>query len=791
MGKTTLIRQFGSRARYADRCHLVDLSAASDPATSLRAIASALNIDDVEMLDEVLSNWPELILILDNAESSLDGVRTVVQQWHQRGHALRILVTSRQPLLLTGEQQLWLEPLSSPDAIALFEERLRRYDRTLGAAEQAQLPALVEMLDCLPLAIEMAAARCRLLGVERLRERLQEPLKVLRSGARDVPARHRSLRAALMLSWESLTLPQQRLLQQCAVFSSRFSADAIEALFGDEGLWLVESLVEASLLRMDSTSSTPRFSAYIAVSELALESADPAMLQESRRRHLGWLAEQGGALQPGQFPDLPDHPRLLQERESAFAAVRFAMEQGHLRDGARILMWLTPTMLQSNHPRRIHQLLEDFSACSGELDDRYRLWLDCLRLRSLGQTDRNEPLLEWQDLAHRAERQGWPELAALALVEVAHLHRIRLHLADVTGYLHRARALIADPQQHPQFVSMRLRMEEGLLDFWRHQWPEGWPKLLSALSQARDAGGLLWFQIQLFIQLGWYAHMEERDAEAESWFEQALSPLRAYGIQRARYQVLGTLGILRISQDRQHEAIALLSEAMDYFQQTGSLDKTRRIPIELGQALIQIGEHERARKILGAHIQKLRAAEQFPQLFWAVHELACLDAKEGNLRTAQRSLLAYRPFFEHIQNPNAQWMCDLTLGCIALKQNQPARARSRFETALTASAEANRDPDGQRLHLDVLMQSCQPEVDCSSIASFEKRFQEIQPDVVMQVYVLTALGQLDLRCDNHTRAALRLSEAERLSGHHHNGVHWFEIRRLHEGLAATTMKPSP
>ena len=187
----------------------------------------------------------ELLLLLDNFEHLLDAAPAVARLLAS-STSLRVLVTSRAPLRVSGEREYRLEPLPAGDASALFVERARAVGKEL--APDSTVESICRRLDGLPLAIELAAARTKLLGVEVLLERLDSALPLLTGGARDAPERQRTLRATIEWSYDLLDAASRQPFARLAVFAGSFQLAAAEEVC-DAELDALAALVDLSLLK--------------------------------------------------------------------------------------------------------------------------------------------------------------------------------------------------------------------------------------------------------------------------------------------------------------------------------------------------------------------------------------------------------------------------------------------------------------------------------------------------------------------------------------------------------------
>ena len=248
--------------------------------------------------------------MLDGFEHIIDAA-PLVAALVARTTRLTILVTSRETLHLTGERVFEVPPLAVPtwsdgveaarssDSVQLFADRAVAAGATLPL-DDAQVRTIAEIcqrLDGLPLAIELAAPRMRMLDVDELMRRLDTGLATLTGGARDLPPRQRALRSTIAWSYDLLDEPDQRLFARLGVFAGGFALDAAEAICADERVPSVfdgiSSLVDKALLRPDhSLHGQPRF----AMRQVIREYADDRLAaagerDQMRRRHAGFYRQ--------------------------------------------------------------------------------------------------------------------------------------------------------------------------------------------------------------------------------------------------------------------------------------------------------------------------------------------------------------------------------------------------------------------------------------------------------------------------------------------------------------------
>ena len=237
---------------FDDGAWFVALETVREPDGVIAAVAWSLDVpetDSASPLDGLISHLADrdTLLVLDNFEQVLPAAAQVAALL-RACPGVTVLVTSRAALRLRWEHVFSVPALVVPDAghqtpdviaeapsVALFVQRAQtvRPDRGLTEANAAEIASICALLDGLPLAIELAAARTRLLTTREIRDRLDHRLRLLTSGGPDVPDRHRTLRAALAWSYELLDPAEQRLLRRLAVFVGGCALAAAEAVCGD------------------------------------------------------------------------------------------------------------------------------------------------------------------------------------------------------------------------------------------------------------------------------------------------------------------------------------------------------------------------------------------------------------------------------------------------------------------------------------------------------------------------------------------------------------------------------
>jgi len=360
LGKTALALAAADalRLQWSDGAWVVELANVADPAQVASAVAQALRITmkgDRPALDELagILESQTLLLVLDNCEHLVDAAGELVEATLRRAPGVRILATSQELLNVPGEALYKLKPLAVPEpgeldradqysAFRLFTERARAADPhlDLSPGNTEAVADICRRLDGLPLAIELAAARVRLLGVQGVRDRLGERFKVLTAGARTAMRRHQTLLASIDWSHGLLAPGEQRVLRRLGVFVGGFSMELAQDIASDEGqdAWEVidalGTLVDRSLVSVEA-GEPPRYRLLETTRAYALEklaaAGETAQLIERHARAVERLFARAEAERYGESGSLGMHPflrRLVPELDNLRAALGWAAADG-------------------------------------------------------------------------------------------------------------------------------------------------------------------------------------------------------------------------------------------------------------------------------------------------------------------------------------------------------------------------------------------------------------------------------------------------------------------------------
>jgi predicted ATPase/class 3 adenylate cyclase len=354
-GKTRLALQAASELqdRYLGGVWFVDLTALADATLVQPTVAAALGVRAepgrplLEPIAECLRPEPTL-LVLDNCEHLVPACAQLAHALLQGATGLRILATSRELLGVTGETVYPVASLSAPDersphspealshyeAVRLFLERAADVSPSFSLT-QANAGAVAEVcrqLEGIPLAIELAAARLKVLSVEQIAARLSNRFQLLTGGSRTAAPRHQTLRAALDWGYDLLSEPERALLRQLSVFVGGFWLEAVEAVCGEEVLDLLSALAEKSLVLVEEQAGAARYRMLETIRQYARErlAEDGGAARSTAERHARYYLKSSRAC--AARVRTPDEAAAMERWVRELDNLRAAMDWAHWSD---------------------------------------------------------------------------------------------------------------------------------------------------------------------------------------------------------------------------------------------------------------------------------------------------------------------------------------------------------------------------------------------------------------------------------------------------------------------------
>jgi len=682
VGKTRLALQIASEVqeRFPDGICFIELSPIQDADLVLPAIVQALGLQGsstrapLDLLRAALfeQHW---LLVLDNFESVIASAPQLVELLAACPR-LTLLVTSRERLHVRGEREFPVLPLALPDpqhlpeseilthygAVALFLERAREIQPTfaLTPGTAPLIAAICVRLDGLPLALELAAARLKLLSLSALLERLSHRLDVLTGGPRDVPARQHTLRDTLAWSYDLLSVEEQQLFRRLAVFVGGLTLEAGEAAHGALGgeraqvLDGVTSLLDKHLLRQAEQDRLEQGDRRLLMLETIREYGWERLvtsgeLEEARQAHAAYylqLAQEAEAhlfgAEQGQWFD-----RLERESDNLRAALSWVMEQagseqagqkgettlrlagalvrywavrGSLSEG---LAWLERALAVAAHVPALPRIKALSGAAwlaffLGDGERAEALCEECLYLyRAARETREAHELaaallwLGWLPLRHGNDDQVrflLEEGRALASTRgdrgnLAYLLHF-LGMAAISRQNYReARSLLEESQQYYRQMENQQDLVWsflylGQVCFAQDDAVRAVTLVEEGLAQARAVHYQVGAACSLYL-LGRFALAQGDAARAQSWLEESLTIFEAFGLQSNVAQVLSWLAGTALARGELDKAAMLCENSLARFRQMSDQDSMALCLREWGCLLARRGERAWAAQLWG------------------------------------------------------------------------------------------------------------------------------------------------------------------------------------------------
>jgi len=617
VGKTRLVLEAARRLGpgFADGARFVELASVSAADLVAPAIAAGLGLNtSAGQLTADLESYlrgRRLLLALDNFEQVL-GAAPLLTELLGAAPGLVVLVTSRAVLRLSGEHEFAVPPLPVPAAgaapdpealgryasVRLFAERARAaapgFELTSGNA--AAVAEICRRLDGLPLAIELAAARVRVLPPQALAGRLGQRFSLLTGGARDLPARQQTLRNTLDWSFGLLPAGEQALFARLGVFAGSFSLPAAEAVGAgcpDEGhapgpgqvMDTLDSLVDNSLVRAETRGGEARFSLLETIREYALErlrAGGDWVLAHDRHAAYFLASAQPTAADledPGQLAWLD---RLETEHDNLSATLSWLVDHGPLEQAVNLIVVTWRFWWLRGHGAELARPGDDIVAGSGDLApyQHANALLDVgFILIVNGDPGRARQLFEQSlPLYREAHEKLGVMLHATALAVLGHLAVMRRDFADASKLLEQAQALVQEPRddeltgfdrlQHLLAVAYvdnflgEIRLSQGDLDAAAQLFTDG----LAVGRRAQDRFPLL----ISFYDLALARQAQGALADAAGHLQEGLALAAEAGDETSAAYYLEVLAGIAGQQDNPQRAVRLLAAARSILDASGS-----------------------------------------------------------------------------------------------------------------------------------------------------------------------------------------------------------------------------
>jgi len=646
----------------------VDLTEASDADAVASAVARTLGLGVVgggatlqSAIGAALAGRGRSLVVLDAAEGGVAPLGRALAEWLGAAPDVRWIVTSRVRVGIEGEAVLDLPPLATtsssgaPDAVWLFVDRARgaTADLVLDERTSRDILELVRRLDGLPLAIELAAARTRVLTPAQLLDQESRRFDLLGSSGQHPDPRHATLRAAIDASWELLEPWQKHALAQASVFAGGFDLDAAEAVVDLSAyagahtvLEALQALRDRSLLTATTSTDDPgrlRFSMYGSLRERARERLlDLGGRDDAVLRHARHYAAVGGAW--AERYDAAGSREamawLVRETDNLLVAHRRMSSRGAA--GAELALGtalaLDPVLAAVGPGTLRVGLLDAALAAAGEATCDHGLRGRALQARAdahrlLGHV--NEATSDAQAALELATRHGDRPAVGRILRDVATLALMQGKLVEGKALLDRACAIDRETgQRREEGRALGLlggvSALEGRLDV-------AWSTLERAIAVHREVSDLRW-EATNTGNLAVVAHDAGRLAEARMQCDRALTLCREAGNRRLEAEVLGLRAAVAHEEGRIDEARELYAHSLAMHGEVGNRRAEGALLGYQGMLLAEVDDFEGARATYGRALTVLRQCRDRPTEALVLGALAAVEARDGCIASARAAL---------------------------------------------------------------------------------------------------------------------------------------------------------
>ena len=678
-GKTRLALELArtSLGDFPDGVWLVELEAVTDPALVPQTLAAALGIGEStslgvtrettrpltgKLFDYLINK--DLLVVLDNCEHLIEACAQVIDRTLRASAGTRFLVTSRERLGVRGEALLAVPPLGVPEpreqdlgpiarseAVQLFTDRATDVQRSfvLDAGNAPSVARICRRLDGIPLAIELAAARARVLPPAQIAARLDDCFGLLTSGSRGTLPRHQTLRAAIDWSYRLLAGPEQELFGRLSVFAGGFSLEAAEAVCADQGAGpagVLESGVLESLSRLvdqslvspenqDQEHGQARFRMLETLRRYAgqrlEESGTAGQLRRRHAEHFLRLAEQAEPLLrgPGQGAWL----RVLEsDRDNLSAALDWAF--GHDPDVAvRLTSALAYFWLIGRHRSQVRQRLAEAVAMAAGASPgsqaRALVWAALLGNLEGRPAEAAAQARAAHELSRQAGDQWWVALSEAIL-------GLSLGLSGQAGpaseFLEAGRARFG--QAGDEWGTAIAALLLGFVSAFTAQHERATALARASLEGFRAAGDQ-WGQTMALELTGLLARRRGALDDAVGAYEEALGVVRDLGLHDEVPFLLADLGDLHVRRGDFETAAVLHKEALDLAEDLGARDAAALVRTGLALAARRQGDFGRARELHRAALDYYREAARTTELIHSLASLGFVEELRGDLDAAQ------------------------------------------------------------------------------------------------------------------------------------------------------------
>ena len=699
-GKTRLA------CRYAAQClheyqpggtWLVELGEARSLSDVLRAVSLALSVpltqgsseaDGLEQLCDTIAGRGRMLLVMDNFEQVVHTAFETLGKWMKRAGEARFLVTSREHLRLEGEAVWEVGPLPLEGSVALFLDRARAVRRGFAPkeADAEAIEQIVQQLDGLPLAIELAAARASVMSPAAIRDKLAQRFRLLGVGKRGAPSRQATLMGAIDWSWDLLSEWEREVLAQCSVFRGGWTLEAVETVIDlsawEEACWpvdVVQSLVEKSLIRSLSSSDDDRemrFGMYESIREYAARKLNEPEAVEAR--HGAFYARLGkeDVLEALHGPEGTRAFRILeQELQNLVEAANRAVTKGALETAAQAALAASEVFKQRGPLAVGIHLIESVLETNPREDLRARLLLrHGLLIRFSGRVDEAHRSLD--EALVLARRLGDTRLEGHALESLGGLHFEQGRTNDALSNYEAA--LEAHRKIGDRYFEGLLLGHLGSLLLEQGRMDEAISHYEAALEIHRAVGNRH-LEGLVLVNLGSLHGKRGRVDHAFSKYEAALEIHREVGNRRIEGIILGNLGSLHLERGRMDEALSYFESALEVHREIGNRRAEGVVLGNMSLLLQRLGSLDKAGSSYEAALEIHRKLGNRRSEGIILANKGALNLEQGRIKEALLDCEAALEVHREVGNRLAEGMVLGDIGLVYLELDRMDEARSAFD----------------------------------------------------------------------------------------------------------------
>lgn len=672
-GKTRLSLQVGAQCveQFTNGVWFVELAALTDPSLIIGAVMSAFSLqekdNDLNALAKHIGNQATL-LILDNCEHLIADCARLAEHLLKTCPNLRILASSREAFGIAGEHPYQVPSLPFPDpkhlpeldeiakyeSVQLFVERVKTYHPAFSLTDgnASALAQICFRLDGIPLALELAAARVKVMSVEQLASRLGDVFNLLTSGSRTALPRQQTLRALIEWSYDLLSESERSLFRRLAAFSGGWSLEAAEAICSTEGgeavLDDLARLVDKSLVVKEEFDGEARFHMLATIRQYAeykLFAAEE--VEEVKNRHRDWFMQLAATAEPKlrTGEQLTWLDRLEMEHDNLRAAIKWSLEQKHIEEALRI-----------------SSALAYFWEIHGHGDEG-RNWLDQALTLEAQSGERKYPFA-WATAVDGHFSLAW-------LQPNANQYQSRLEEALDIFRKHGDAFWVGRVLYHLAYIP---HLETGDLEAAKSKYQAGF----DSYKTINDKWGM-------GECLHCIAHVEEMQGnttKAHELYNQSLEALNPIGDRYSLYHPMGDTAHIALNKGDLSTARRILEESVRAFEELGNRQWTSTSINRLTDVFCEQGDYESARQINQRNLEVQRETNSLEQLGWSTELTGKIELAEGNTSLARQ---LYNEALAMAEKRNADYSIGFvkaSLGLIDCYEGNYARGKEAIEMGI-------------------------------------------------------------------------------------------------------------